>query len=83
MLNKINIDDTLFGQYYKRIPEYRPDMYKDGWKPWEVYVAFRRQMDKQIEERQKENAAAREAAQQPEAEPLTVRGEVYVNGKKI
>ena len=38
----MNIEDTLFGQFYKRIPEYRPDMYKDGYKPWEVYVAFRR-----------------------------------------
>ncbi len=79
MMNKIDIEDTLFGQYYKRIPEYRPDMYKDGWKPWEVYVAFRRQMDKQIEARRAEQAAADPA----EAEPLTVRGEVYVNGKRI
>ena len=79
----MNIEDTLFGQFYKRIPEYKPDMYKDGYKPWEVYVAFRRQMDREIEQRQQENAAARAAAQQPEPEPVTVRGEVYVNGKKL
>lgn len=75
----MNIEDTLFGQFYKRIPEYRPDMYKDGYKPWEVYVAFRRQMDREIEQRQQEKVAA----QQPEPEPVTVRGEVYVNGKKL
>ena len=74
----MNIEDTLFGQYYKRIPEYRPDMYKDGYKPWEVYVAFKRQMDREIEQRQQEVAA-----QQLEPEPVTVRGEVYLNGKKL
>ena len=79
----MNVEDTLFGQTYKRIPEYRPDMYKDGWKPWEVYVAFKRKWNREIEERQQAKEAAIANEQQSEAEHITVSKEIYINGKRI
>ncbi len=39
----------LMGQ--KKIPDYYPTMYLDGYKPWEILNAMRKTMYKQYQER--------------------------------
>ena len=77
-MNRI-IHEGLIGQYNKRIPNYYKEMFIDGYQPWEIYVAFKRQMSRKVEEL-RENGDA-ESNQQDE--PIAVQGEVYVNGKRI
>ena len=42
---------SLLEQYNKRIPDYYPTMYMDGFSPEEIMYAAKRQMYRQIQER--------------------------------
>ena len=42
---------SLLEQHNRRIPDYYPTMYLDGFEPWEVMHAAMRQMYRQIQER--------------------------------
>ena len=42
---------SLLEQHNRRIPDYYPTMYLDGFEPWEVMYAAERQMYRQIQER--------------------------------
>ena len=80
-MNLFNEHKTLFDYHYRNIPEYYDTMYQDGYKPWEIKVAHKRMMEKQIAERKAEQAAAQ--AGDPVEQTVKFKGEVYVNGKRI
>ena len=42
---------SLLDQHNRRIPDYYPTMYMDGFSPEEIMYAAKRQMYRQIEER--------------------------------
>lgn len=42
---------SLLEQHNRRIPDYYPTMYMDGFSPWEVMYAAKRQMYQQLQER--------------------------------
>ena len=42
---------SILEQHNRRIPDYYPTMYLDGFEPWEVMHAAKRQMYRQIQER--------------------------------
>ena len=46
---------TLQDYVYRNVPEYYPDMWRDGYMPYEVMTAFRKQMLEGIEDRQMVN----------------------------
>ena len=41
---------TLIDDYFKKVPEYYPEMYQDGFTPEEIMYAFRRQMRRKAED---------------------------------
>lgn len=46
---------TLADYTHRNIPDYYPDMWRDGYTPYEVMTAFRKQMLEGIEDRQMVN----------------------------
>lgn len=46
--------NTLIDQHFKKVPEYYPEMYQDGYTPEEIMYAFRKQLYRKIEDRQNE-----------------------------
>ena len=46
---------TLADYYSRNVPDYYPDMWRDGYTPYEVMTAFRKQMLEGIEDRQMVN----------------------------
>ena len=46
---------TLIDDYFRRVPEYYPEMYQDGFTPEEIMYAFRKQMRRQAENERPEN----------------------------
>ena len=43
---------TLYEQYMRHVPDYYPTMYQDGFTQAEILYAFRRQMRREIAERE-------------------------------
>ena len=41
---------TLIDDYFRKVPEYYPEMYQDGFTPEEIMYAFRKQMRRQAED---------------------------------
>lgn len=41
---------TLIDDYFRKVPEYYPKMYQDGFTPEEIMYAFRRQMRRKAED---------------------------------
>lgn len=74
--------NTLFEKLHQDLPEYDDFMYLKGYSPQEVYTAFRRTMNRQIQERQAAQQNA-QAMPTPEADNITIRGEVILNGKRL
>ena len=56
----------------KRLPDYYPTMYLDGYKPWEIVEAAHNSIIKEAE--------ARQAAREPQT-PMNVRFQVEVKSK--
>ena len=52
MNNNFDIDEYIHRKYYRRVPEFYKDMYKDGFTPQEILYACRRKMIKDYRERQ-------------------------------
>ena len=46
---------TLLDYTQRKVPEYYPDMWRDGFTPKEVMTAFRKQMLEGVEDRQMVN----------------------------
>ena len=46
---------TLLEYTQRKVPDYYPDMWRDGYTPYEVMNAFRKQMLEGIEDRQMVN----------------------------
>ena len=82
MINDELFENTLFEKLHQDLPEYSDYMYLKGYSPQEVYIAFRRTMNRQIQQRQAEQLQI-QAAQTPEADNITIRGEVVLNGKRL
>lgn len=41
---------TPYEYYYRNLPEYSPSMYMDGYKPHEIYTAFKKSMREKIQQ---------------------------------
>ena len=41
---------TLIDDYFRKVPEYYPEMYQDGFTPEEIMYAFRKQLRRQAED---------------------------------
>jgi|GEM_PF-1466893 len=45
---------SIFDHKYRKVPEYYPMMYLDGFTPDEIHYAMRRKMKRDIEEREQQ-----------------------------
>ena len=41
---------TLIDDYFRKVPEYYPEMYQDGFTPEEIMYAFRKQRHRKAED---------------------------------
>jgi hypothetical protein len=55
IVEKEGVKMTLQDYVYRNVPEYYPDMWRDGFTPEEVMTAFRKQMLEGVEDRQMVN----------------------------
>lgn len=58
---------------HRKIPDYYDTMYLDGFEPWEIEVAFRKKMQKIIDER-----LAQRKAQQEKIENIKITSEIKI-----
>ena len=82
MIDKTKLDNTLFDQLHRDLPDYYDTMYKRGFTPQEVYIAFHRTWMREIRQRQ-EKQKDTPPTPTPDTDNYTVRGEVYLNGKRL
>ena len=66
---------TLFEYYDRKIPDYYPSMYLDGYSPEQIMYAARRKLRREYEAREAERIAAAEANEIPE---VKIRTEVRI-----
>ncbi len=76
----INERLTVFEKMTKEIPEYSDDMYLKGYKEYEILQAAHKSLYKMALENQAQIAADKS---EDEARNVEIRGEVYLNGRKI
>lgn len=72
---------TVFEKMTKEIPEYSDDMYLKGYKDYEILQAAHKSLYKMALQNQDRIASQKEA--QEESSSVDIRGEVYLNGRKI
>jgi hypothetical protein len=51
IVEKEGVKMTLQDYVYRNVPEYYPDMWRDGFTPYEVMAAFKKQMYQAYDER--------------------------------
>lgn len=59
-INSVRKEDTnmsLLHDRYRKVPEYYPHMYRDGFTPEEILYALKRKMLKEYRERQNKNSS--------------------------
>ena len=50
----------MFEEYDKKIPDYYPTMYMDGYEPWEILEAVHKSMRRMLAEREAEKNSVNE-----------------------
>ncbi len=76
----INERLTVFEKMTRQIPDYTDDMYLKGYKEYEILQAAHKSLYKMALENQAKIAASKSEEESPS---LDIRGEVYLNGRKI
>ena len=66
---------TLFEYYDRKIPDYYPTMYLDGYSPEQIMYAAHRKLRKEYEARETQRIAEAEANEIPE---VIIRSEVKI-----
>ena len=65
-------------QFGRRIPEYYPSMYLDGYTPYEILHATRRKMYQEYQEREEAKRRAKEEKEQEAIPVFTIKSVVKI-----
>ena len=74
--------NSVMDYYNRKIPEYYPTMYHDGYSPQEIYIAMQKKLNRQLAERSKKKQMEKERAKMEEDNDYIVDVKTEVKIKK-
>ena len=74
--------NSVMDYYNRKIPEYYPTMYCDGYSPQEIYIAMQKKLNRQLAERSKKKQMEKERAKMEEDNDYIVDVKTEVKIKK-